>query len=152
MLLNQNGNGSQRIYIFISLKLLAKPLNLLTVYCLQTTDIMMKTPYLKYFQFFLHPHTQPQKKHYRWLAFVLIFPKKLCMRIYLAGKTKINCKKDTQKVVNIQWIEFPPVSYLWILRKICQTVAQHSDVQIEGQLLLYNLIVYLQWNNILGKE
>ena len=28
--------------------------------------------------------------------------------------------------------------------KICQTVAQHSDVQIEGELLLYNFILYLQ--------
>ena len=31
-------------------------------------------------------------------------------------------------------------------------VAQHLDVQIEGQLLLYNFIVYLQWNDILSKE
>ena len=34
--------------------------------------------------------------------------------------------------------------------KICQTVAQHSCVQIEGQLLLYNFIVYLQRNDILS--
>ena len=73
-----------------------------------------------------------------WTACICFeFSGKLRMRTYLAGKTKINWKKNTRKVVNIKWTEFPPVSYLGILRKICHTVAQHLDVQIEGQLLLY---------------
>ena len=47
---------------------------------------------------------------------------------------------------------YTPVLYLWILGKICLTVAQNLDVQIEGQLLLYNFIVYLQQDDILSKE
>ena len=86
------------------------------------------------------------------------FPVKLRMRTYLAGKTKINWKKNTWKVVNrLNWVlplvqVYTPVSYLWILGKICETVAQHSDVQIEGQLFLYYFIVYHQWNDILSEE
>ena len=73
-----------------------------------------------------------------WKACICLeFSEKLRMRTYLAGKTKINWKKNMRKVVNIQWTELPPVSYLWILRKIGHTVAQRLDVQIEGQLLLY---------------
>ena len=47
---------------------------------------------------------------------------------------------------------YTPVLYLWILGKICRTVVQHLDVQIEGQLLLYNFIAYLQQDDILSKE
>ena len=36
-------------------------------------------------------------------------------------------------------------------KKIWQTVVQHSDVQIENQLLLYNFIVYHQRNGWLRK-
>ena len=66
-------------------------------------------------------------------------PEKLHMGTYLAGKTKINWKKNTWKVVNSWWTStrvptvYTPVSYLWILGKMCQTFAQHLDIQIEGQ-------------------
>ena len=78
------------------------------------------------------------------------------MQTYLTGKTKINWKKNMWKVMNrLKWV-FPPVytpvSYLWILGKLCETVAQHLGVQIKGQLLLYNFIIYHQQNNILNKE
>ena len=41
-----------------------------------------------------------------------------------------------------------------IFEKNCQTVAQYAylDVQIEGQLLLYNFMVYPQRNDILSKK
>ena len=60
---------------------------------------------------------------YRRLAFVLIFPETLRMRIYLAGKTKINWKKNTWKLVNrVPFSLYTPILYLWILGKIYLTV------------------------------
>ena len=79
------------------------------------------------------------------------------MRTCLAGKTnKLKEKhvESSQKLVN----RIPTSLFIHQFRicgfckKISQTVAQHSDVQIEGQLLLYNFIVYLQRNDALSKE
>ena len=77
------------------------------------------------------------------------------MRTYLAGKKKKKKKKkkNTWKLVNrVPTSLYTPVLYLWILGKICLTVAQYSDVQIEGQLLFHYFIVYLQRDDILSKE
>ena len=87
-------------------------------------------------------------------------PEKLHMGTYLAGKTKINWKKNTWKVVNSWWTPtrvptvYTPVSYLWILGEMCQTFAQHLDIQIEGQfkILSYIFSETISWarNNKMG--
>ena len=79
------------------------------------------------------------------------------MRTYLAGKT--NKLKEKHVESSQQPVNRVPTSLFihqfhicGFCKKISQTVAQHSDVQIEGQLLLYNFIVYLQRNHVLSKE
>ena len=79
-------------------------------------------------------------------------PRKIA-HAHIFGRQKKKRKKNTWKLVNrVPTSLYTPVLYLWILGKICLTVAQHLDVQIEGQLLFYNLIVYLQRDDILSKE
>ena len=79
------------------------------------------------------------------------------MRTYLAGKT--NKLKEKHVESSQQLVNRVPTSLFihqfricGFCKKVSQTVAQHSDVQIEGQLLLYNFIVYLQRNDVLSKE
>ena len=79
------------------------------------------------------------------------------MWTYLAGKT--NKLKEKHVESSQQLVNRVPTSLFihqflicGFCKKISQTVAQHSDVQIEGQLLLYNFIVYLQRNDVLSKE
>ena len=85
---------------------------------------------------------------YRRFAFVLNFPK--ILHAHISGRQNKNKLKEKHADSSEQLVN--RVLTMWILRKICQTVAQHSDVQITGQLPLYSFIVYLQRNDILSKE
>ena len=82
------------------------------------------------------------------------FSKKLRMRTYLAGKTITIWKKNMQKVVNIQWTEFPPVSYLWILRKIQLRSIWMCKLKVNYffTILLYTFSETISWakNNKMG--
>ena len=87
--------------------------------------------------------------------FVLIFPKNAYAHI--SGRQSKNKLKEKHVECSEQLVNrFPTTLYTSFVSvdfgKICQTVAQHLDVQIEGQLLPYNFIVYLQRNDILSKE
>ena len=74
---------------------------------------------------------------------------------HISGKQNKNelKKKNTQKVVNIQWTEFPPVSYLWFwyVRQVHSIWMYKLEVNYFFTILLYTFSERISWarNNIM---